>query len=1435
MTNPVWLDVLPKLDKFGGALSKGTKSAAKKAGTDAGKAFSDAAGTEVSKADAGAKYIADLEKNVERAKMAVGKEKVAISAARQAQVDATVKAQKAEAELDKARQQTDPGKLALAEAKLETAKERQRAASEKLERQDRILAAAQNELKTASSQLERATAATADELRDLERAAGRADDGFKQLDRAASSTGSELRQTGKAADAAGSEAKESGAEAESSSGGWTVLVGAVGALTGALAGLADGYADAMDGVRSQGQLQAALGLDPAEAQAAGGTASAAWSNGWGENLDEATNTTKLAYQFLGEGPDTQWATEASLAYQQAFGTDSQANITAVSQMLRTGLAPDAKTAFDIMTRGAQLGADKSGDLADTFTEYGTQFRKLGIDGPQAMGLLVQGLNNGARDADKVADAFKEFSIRAVDGSDTTADAFRRLGLDADDMQARVAKGGKSASDATALTLDKLRQIKDPAERAQIAVGLFGTQAEDLGDALYSLDLDTATAELGDFTGSTDAMKSALNASADPIDRVGRMLGGIGTWLGSKTIPYVNQFLDGVQGIFTLLTTGDFTGADNLFGFEEDSAFVSFLFQVRDVGLWAYENVLVPIGAWMADHQGLIATVLGGLATAFGLVAAVLGGGALAGVIGGFVAGLSEGVIIAAAVVAGVTAVTTELTAFFTQTDLGRQIVSNAWLMIQGAAQGFYDWWTTTGWPAIQFGIFVLQSAFAAVAPVVLGVFTAVGTFIATTWTGVIWPALQQFSGFLQDTVFPILTRLWVEYVQPLFLAIGGFIAWTWGAVIAPALTALSSFIANDLGPWLTWLWSSVVSPAFSAIGSFISWTWNSVIFPALDALKFFATQILAPAISWLWTSVVSPAFAGISWAVQSAWSVIQVVFAAVKWVVENVVAPVFTWLWHTIIEPAWDGIQSTLKSGYDWVKDNVFTPLKNFISDEVAPGFTTGVDAVASAWDGLKAAAAKPVKFVIEDVINKSVIDPFNTVAGFFDVDPITRLTMPASLTGYATGGWTGPGSKHQPAGVVHADEFVIRKESQNDLRRNAPGLLDSLNRYGSKALGYAGGGLVAVKDLAAEMGLRVTSGFRDGATTSSGSKSLHSMGKAFDFAASADKMMAFFNAVDARFRPTELLFTPAYERNIHRDGRRYANTGTVKDLHWSHVHVGMLDDAAAAVGGGGFSMNPFDGLWASIQQTVRDGVGDSKLIGDLLFNVPKKLIDSASEFVKGFLGDALEVPQEIGETALGAGRWTPVATEALIREGQMGPMRLAALLRRMKQESNFNPNAVNNWDSNAKKGTPSKGLMQVIGPTFAAYRDKSLPNNIFDPLANIVASIRYTLARYGDLEKGWNRKGGYAGGGLVKPMLYDEGGLLQPGLTLVNNASGKPEPVFTNGQGKSIVQMLEHGGSRGPSITVPITATQLADADVDRLATEIIRRIGMSVVEVSL
>ncbi|ATB44211.1 phage tail length tape measure protein [Cystobacter fuscus] len=131
---------------------------------------------------------------------------------------------------------------------------------------------------------------------------------------------------------------------------------------------------------------------------------------------------------------------------------------------------------------------------------------------------------------------------------------------------------------------------------------------------------------------------------------------------------------------------------------------------------------------------------------------------------------------------------------------------------------------------------------------------------------------------------------------------------------------------------------------------------------------------------------------------------------------------------------------------------------------------------------------------------------------------------------------------------------------------------------------------------------------------------------------------------------------------------------------------------------------------------------------------------------------ESVEGPQEIGEMPEGqVGDWIRQATEKLKAAGvpveKMNPQDIAKIIQ---HESSGNPNAINLWDDNAKRGTPSIGLMQTIQPTFDAYK---LPghDNIRDPVDNIIAAVRYSIDRYGSVSnvpglQSMNGGGGYVG-----------------------------------------------------------------------------------------
>lgn len=120
-----------------------------------------------------------------------------------------------------------------------------------------------------------------------------------------------------------------------------------------------------------------------------------------------------------------------------------------------------------------------------------------------------------------------------------------------------------------------------------------------------------------------------------------------------------------------------------------------------------------------------------------------------------------------------------------------------------------------------------------------------------------------------------------------------------------------------------------------------------------------------------------------------------------------------------------------------------------------------------------------------------------------------------------------------------------------------------------------------------------------------------------------------------------------------------------------------------------------------------------------------------------------------------GVEQWRPVVRKALRMLGMSGKHNEDLTLFQMRTESGGNPNAINNWDINARNGDPSRGLMQVIGSTFRAYAYPGYNRNIYDPLSNILAALRYAKSRYGSLSRAF-RGVGYANGGLVeKEGLY--------------------------------------------------------------------------------
>lgn len=156
------------------------------------------------------------------------------------------------------------------------------------------------------------------------------------------------------------------------------------------------------------------------------------------------------------------------------------------------------------------------------------------------------------------------------------------------------------------------------------------------------------------------------------------------------------------------------------------------------------------------------------------------------------------------------------------------------------------------------------------------------------------------------------------------------------------------------------------------------------------------------------------------------------------------------------------------------------------------------------------------------------------------------------------------------------------------------------------------------------------------------------------------------------------------------------------------------------------------------------------KGMGSYALSVGKAVVGKAKtamvDWVKGLFDKFGGKSIEGYEPSKGVEQWRSTVANALKMEGLSSADNIKRTLFQMQTESGGNPRAINRWDSNAKKGTPSKGLMQVIDPTFRSYARKGYNKNIYDPMSNILASVRYAKSRYGSLAKAY-RGVGYAGG----------------------------------------------------------------------------------------
>lgn len=228
--------------------------------------------------------------------------------------------------------------------------------------------------------------------------------------------------------------------------------------------------------------------------------------------------------------------------------------------------------------------------------------------------------------------------------------------------------------------------------------------------------------------------------------------------------------------------------------------------------------------------------------------------------------------------------------------------------------------------------------------------------------------------------------------------------------------------------------------------------------------------------------------------------------------------------------------------------------------------------------------------------------------------------------------------------------------------------------------------------------------------------------------------------------------------------------------------------------------------------------------------SVAKGAVSTVFDSVVGFVKGIFDTQSNVNyNPSAGVEQWRTLATRALQMTGQYSEANLQRLLYQMQTESGGNPNAINNWDINAINGTPSKGLMQVIDPTFRAYAMAGYDKNIYDPLSNMLASIRYAVSTYGSLAAAYRGVGYEDGIGDINlsdllpslPMLdvkwFKDGGILtkpalfqMPSGGIGGAAEREAEAITPLRSLKGFIQesILEIMGEKDINLNINITTT---------------------------
>lgn len=259
------------------------------------------------------------------------------------------------------------------------------------------------------------------------------------------------------------------------------------------------------------KFQGALGLTTEEAEKLTKTAQDLNKRGFdfGQAQDSIIKVKQTMSDLL-DPSEVEDFTADVLALAETFDIDMNDTIKTVSSMMRN-FGTTGKESLDIITWGLQNGLDVSGDFLDTLWEYAPQFADMGFTAEETLQILNKGMKEGAFNTDKLADGVKEFRIRLSEVGETQEKALKSLGLNVKEVTKAFNEGGEEGKNMAVKVAMELMKVEDETKRNELAVALFGTMYEDVGNAVVE-SLGGINTEQLNVKGTTDEMTQAFEES-----------------------------------------------------------------------------------------------------------------------------------------------------------------------------------------------------------------------------------------------------------------------------------------------------------------------------------------------------------------------------------------------------------------------------------------------------------------------------------------------------------------------------------------------------------------------------------------------------------------------------------------------------------------------------------------------------------------------------------------------------------------------------------------------------------------------------------------------------------------------------------------------------------------------------------------------------------